>query len=95
MEREPGVVKLLSLLDEVVAGDELERELDELESYFSVQLERLEDMDPGQVPEEKRTLLMQAIEVLLGVVERIREGDRELRPEILAAEEDIRRAQAR
>lgn len=90
MWREPGCQRLEELLS-CPPGAEREHELDDLESYFSVQLERLEDIDPGVVPESARAALMQAIEALLGVIERVREGPGEVRAEIAAAEETMRR----
>lgn len=93
MWREPGCQRLAELLS-LPAGAERDYELDDLESYFSIQLERLEDIDPGVVPEDARAALMQAIEALLEVIERVREGHADVGAEIASAEETMRRVQA-
>jgi len=90
MWREPGCQRLEELSG-VSAGPERDHELDDLESYFSVQLERLEDIDPGVVPEDARAALMQAIEALLGAIERVREGHTDVRADIASAEDAMRR----
>lgn len=66
--------------------DELEHSLDDVEMYLGVQLERLEDMEPGGMPEVRRTELMRGLEMLTAVCEKVREGDREVHAEIDRAE---------